>query len=510
MILNLNNLAEVGYVADIQPQNLPPNAFSSALNTRFIDFEIRRVLGEQGWNTLGQEGYFLMPYPYVDDLYWLTAGSTNIQVWQDGSATDITPSEGIAGRLNPPWTGFMFNGIAVMNNGVNEPLYWVPGETEAAVFPAWDSLWRAKVMSSFKNMIVMFNLTEDGVRYPTKYRWSAFADPGALPSSWDETDATIAAGSDVLDATQQAIIAAEPLGDYLVAYTRDSAHLLSFVGGAFTLAERPLLKKQGCLATHCVKEFFKKHFVLRDGDVYVHDGQSPESICRNRVYKKIFPTLDPDTFERCFVTPNWRDEEMWCCVPESGASRPNVAVMWNWRNNTWSVRELTTTAHIAHGRLPSDAPDTTHPVEKQLVAIQDLGGGLYPAEDLYPALDLYPADGTYKMVVMESSYQKDGVDMTCSVERTGLQPEPHDGTWLLRAAFPIMEGGTAEFYFGKHDSPNAPVTWSGPYSFSPEGAEDKIDTRVTGKYLAWRAILPADEAGAITEMRFDVVQVGNR
>lgn len=510
MITSITNLSEFGLIKDVQPHALPPGAFSDASNVRFVDGEARRVKGNALWNSLNNEGYFVMPYEYADNVYWVTAGANNINVWIDGDATDITPAAGINGYVVPPWNGVIFNGILVMNNGVDAPVYWVNTLTEAKTLIGWTSTWSARVIRSFKNMLVAFNLTESGTNFPTKYRWSAFADPGSLPSSWDETDPTIAAGSDLLDATQSAIVAAEPLGDYLIAYTRDSAHVLSFIGGAFTLQERPLLKRQGCLALNCVKEWDRKHFVVRDGDVYIHDGQTPQSILKGRMYDRIFPNICCDNFQGSFVTTNWRDDEMWFCFPESGSSRPNVAAMWNWRSNTWSVRELDEAAHIAYGRLPSDAPTVDNAADKQLVSIQDQGGGLTPSTTLQPSGSLTPSDGSYAMYVIETTYQASGSDMTCTIERTGLQPEAGDGVWFLRAAYPLMESGPADFYFGSQDSPNQTPTWEGPYTFTPEGTEDKIDLRVTGRYLAWKATLDADGACAITGMRFDVVKVGNR
>jgi hypothetical protein len=355
-----------------------------------------------------------------------------------------------------------------------------------------------------------FGLTENGENYPTKYRWSALADPGSLPTSWDESDATIAAGSDIIDETTSEILDAEPLGEYIIAYTNSSAHVLSFIGGQFIIAERPLLKDRGILAQRCVKEFFKKHFVVGDGEVYIHDGQNPTPILKGKAYSSVFPNICSQSYEKSFVVPNWYDEEMWFCYPESGCTFPNKAAIWSWKNNTWTLRDLPFTPYIGVGRLPSDAPTVTNPVDRQMVALTDAQDGLMPSATLTPAADLVPSNGTVSMAVYESSYQNAGSDMTCTIERTGLQPENSDGVFMVRAVYPLMNGGSATFYIGSHSSPNSTVTWEGPYTFTPEGTAEKIDCRVTGRYLAYKVTFPADEAGSLQGLRFDVVKAGTR
>lgn len=511
MILDISNLGEVGVISDIRPHALSPNALQTALNVRFRDGQAERMYGETLWHTLPSSAFYLMPYDYAGNIRWLTVGSTHFSAWDAGLSTDITPVGLSPVAFASAVHGFVFNGVAILNAEPNVPFGWVPDDARAEAIPGWDTAWRAKVFAPFKNLLMAFNLTESGVNYPTKYRWSSLANPGALPASWDETDPTITAGSDVIDETQAEILAAVALGEYMVVYTRFSAHLLQFVGGQFVLSERPLLKNTGVFAPRCAAEFFRKHFVVSDGDVVVHDGQTPQSILKGRLYERIFPTVCADAANRSYVVPNWAFEEMWFCYPESGVPFPNMAAAWSWKYNTWQIRELGNAPFISAGQLDTDAPDTSTRENRQLVGILDNNDGLVPSDTLVPTATLVPRDGTGSTRVLEASYtDADLAGKTCIISRTGLRPDASNSVWMLRSAYPRANGGAFSFRFGSHDSPDSTVTWSDPIDYTPNGASDKMDMRVTGRYLAFEATFPASAYGSLEGIGLDIVKVGKR
>lgn len=527
MIIPINDLGAIGLVSDKQPHTLPPNAFSDAVNVRFNDGEVRRVLGNQEIITVSSQSMWAFPYQYIDTAYWVFTGPSKLNAWDGDTLKDITPS-GMLGSISNLWNGGVFAGVSIMNNGRQAPYYWTPELITAAALPNWNPAWRAQVVRPFGNLLMAFNMVEGVDRFPTKYRWSSLADPGSVPASWDDSDPTIEAGFGSIEGSQGEIVDAEPLDQYMVVYKEDSTYLLSFVGGQFVINERPLLKRHGMLTQRCAKEFYKKHFVADFGDIYVHDGQTPQSILKGRVYKRIFPKLDEDHYRSAFVVPNWKDEEMWFCFPEQGNTLPNIAAMWNWRANTWSFRELPDTAHIGWGILSVNQQDIIDsntniintqgqlidqrlfaPFDRQLVALTDLGDGLTPDEGLSPSVDLTPSDGVSKMTALEQGFTVNGSDMICTVERRGLRPEQGDGVWMLRAAYLRAEGtDDIELWFGKQDSPNASVEYQGPFTFSPGGTQEKVDLRVTGRYLAWKARLPGSSLANLAGIDVDVVKVG--
>ena len=46
----------------------------------------------------------------------------------------------------------------------------------------------SRYCSPVQNYLIALDLTKSGTRYPHMVKWSAAADPGTVPASWDETD----------------------------------------------------------------------------------------------------------------------------------------------------------------------------------------------------------------------------------------------------------------------------------------------------------------------------------
>lgn len=512
MIVNINALGQVGIISDHQPTSLPPNAFSDAQNVRFREGQAMRVRGYTEMQAMDGQGVYILPYEYAGAAYWMLATSRRLYSWDGTTLAEITRSSGVYGG-DPAdiWTGGVYNGQAIFNNGRDIPQVWAPDLGLAIDMPDWPSNWRAKTVRPYRNFLIALNMTEDGVNYPTRFRWSDVADPGTVPTSWIPA-ATNQAGDDVIEETQGEIIDAEALRNDLIIYKSDSAYFMSFVGGQFVMANRPALKTRGLLAQRCAKEFeIGRHFVADRGDIYVHDGNRSESILKGRAYEKFFPSIDQDRYGTSYVTKNFIDEEVWFCFPESGSSFPTLAAIWNWKENTWGVRDLPDASHTAFGTYPATV-DEYNPTTRSLISLGINKTAQYPETTLYPEATLYPDDGDSSIYAMEvdGEYQANGSDMTCTVVRTGMKPEPTDGVWLCRAAFPHCEGGAIKVRVGSQDSPNQTPTWSAQKTYTPEGTNDKLNFRVTGRYLAYEIEFPAAAEGNVASIDFDIVQVGTR
>ena len=512
MIININALGQIGIISDKQPASLPPNAFSDAQNVRFKDGQAMRVRGYTDMQTLDGQGMYILPYEYSGSAYWVLTTSRRMYSWDGTTLADITrTSNPYVGDPSDSWTGGVYNGQTLLNNGKDIPQIWTPDLANAIDMENWPTTWRAKAIRPFRNFVIAMNMTEDGVEYPTKFRWSDVADPGTVPATWIP-DPTNQAGDDIIEETQGEIIDADALRNDLIIYKSDSAYFMSYVGGQFVMANRPALKTRGILAPRCVKEFeIGKHFVVDRGDIYIHDGNKSESILKGRAYDKFFPAMDQDNFEQSYVTKNFIDEEVWFCFPETGSSFPTKAAIWNWRDNTWGVRDLPDATHTAFGTYPA-TEDEYNPTVRSLISLGIDATALYPETTLYPEATLYPDDGETSIYAMEADgeYQANGSDITCTVTRTGIKPEQSDGVWQCRNAFPHCEGGAIKVRVGSQDSPNQTPTWSAQQTYTPESTNDKLDFRVTGKYLAYEIEFPKASEGNVSSIDFDLVKVGNR
>lgn len=527
-IMVVDDLGAIGVLADVQAHRIPPNAWSDAINMRFEHGEAKRVPGYSQIATVDGQGMWAIPFQTATQIYWIIPSKAAIYVWDGSAVTDITRTAGsYAGTLLNLWNGGLFAGVAVLNNGIDVPQYWVDTLSNADALPNWDTEWRANVVRVFGNQLIAMGMTERGTYYPTKYRWSDIAEPGSLPD-WDVLP-TNQAGSDFLEETPGAIVDAEPLRDLLMVYKEDASFLLQYVGGQFVVANRMILKTRGALTQRCAKEFYGKHFVASDGDIFVHDGQQAISVCDGSVRRKIFDDMDSDTYTLSYVAPHYSRAEMWFCYPSTGNYWPNKAAVWNFIDSTWSFRDLPNASHIAFGVLPTNVQPviddltevidsytysfdqrTYNPSDRQLVMVQPNTDALYPAISLFPADDLYPSDGTTLFNLLENTWEYNGAAVNAKLIRRGIKLEKGDGVFMMRALYPRGQGGALSIRVGTQDSPDSTVIWKTPVSFTPGGSQDKVNVRATSRYFALEVTFPTSEPGMLYGLDIDYVRVGSR
>lgn len=576
-MITIDGLGEFGIIKDLQPHRLPPNAWSDGLNVRFRNGEVGRTQGDVVIDTIDADPLYMLPLQYDQEYYWIICTANFIYRWDGQNLVNISPlSDSVlpgndlypSADLFPSantylefsaerWNGGVVSGVVGLNpGGAGRPVYYTPEMDNCEVFPGWPDNWTAKVLRPYRNFWIAGNFKEAGINYPTRYRWSAAAEPGSIPTEWIAS-ASNDAGEDVLEESQGEIVDFHPLRDYLMLYKEDATALLQYVGGAFVISNRVVFKSRGILATECVTEFNSKHFVVTQGDIVVHDGQNVDSIVEGKNRRAIFDSIDVDNVENCFVVPNYKSEEIWFCYP-SGTTYASRAAIWNWRSGVWAFRELANISHIAYGLIPElESPlkwntvnekwntinrrwneKTFNPAEQSLLLAQPVGGSeLHPDVDLLPSASLFPNQGRAQLIQIDvgtlfgganavrvflypsateypkptlypASGDETKVKFVSYIERRGLKPGNKDGVFMCRAVYPRGTGGSIKVTVGSQDSPTSQVRWGTPQLFSTGGTADKVDVRVTGRYLAVRFDLY--DSAKLFGADYDVVQVGAR
>ena len=69
--------------------------------------------------------------------------------------------------------------------------------------------------------------------------------------------------------------------------------------------------------------------------------------------------------------------------------------------------------------------------------------------------------------------------------------------------------GPVDIYIGGQDSPNEAVTWEGPFEFDST-TQEKVDCRVTRKYLAFKVVSTTDVSWKLTSYDLKWVPAGGR
>ena len=501
-----------GINKDIDSYELPETQWSDGNNIQFDNDKTAKVLGtQQVFGTPTQAPYWLMPFDTISTNSWIYPSLTKIfRVHTSGSTTthtDITRTSGgdYSATAGTGWNGGVLGGVAIINNGVDNPQFM--GDSNTAKFADltnWPSSTTCKVIRPFKRFLVALDTTESSTRYPFRVKWSHPAEGGTIPTTWNPADATKDAGYVDLSQTKGFVIDCLPLGDTNIIYKEDSIWSMSFEGGQSIFGFRQLFDDVGILGRHCAKSFDNKHFVVSEDDVYIHDGQTKESIVDQQIRDELFNSMHPDYKTRTFVAADRAKNEMWVCFVSNTNDTnafADTAFVYNFRNNSWSKRDLPYVSYVAWGIVEFDS--TTDWSES---GEWDTDSESWN-EPLKPTL-LLAATSATKLYVLGSN-QNAGSDFRAYVEKDNMQLG-YPGTKTIQKIVPRISGtGSIDFYVGQEMMPHEGTTWKGPYTFT-SGVHSEIPVRATGNYVGIRAESTDANTWSLANLEIHWTPSGNR
>lgn len=512
-IVAIENIGSLGVVMDMEPRILPPEAWSSAENMIFKDGAAEGYRREYIIdNAPAWTPRWLLPWATATNFFWLIATADKIYRTEDFiTYTDLSKAGGTYSPGDPPiWTGGVFGGVPLMNgwNFADYPQSWNSSSAEFEDLPNWNSNWYCRTIRPYKNYLIAMNTQESGEHYPTRVRWSHPADPGTVPISWDDADPTMDAGSYSLSDTTSPLIDCLPLGDYNVLYKEDSTWIQRLVGGQFIFDTSRMLRSKGLLTINGVQEFYRKHFVVGTGDIWVHDGQQARSIATKRVRDTFFSELLEDYYRNLFIVANYPKDEMWLCYPRFTGSYNGAcdrALVWNWADDTWVFRDLPYLFHANLGTLNLTPPGDSY--NDQTGKSYDASTRIYDVRGYSPVDPKIVGGGNggprsaNEFLQMELTWQAlEWGNQYSSLERQGLGIVGRDrqGNWkidqtnvkFLRAVYPQLTHSTptnVSIYIGTQMLVEDPITWHGPYAFNASTMQ-KIDCTLAGRIFSIRFI----------------------
>lgn len=546
-----------GLYLDTPPYALEPTAFTRLLNCRLAESQLRNFPGHvrvcEGGLTVDNP-YYLQGLPTDDTYYWILSGltdaaATDICITDGSTKRDVSPAESFLITANDQWSGGVFNGVSVLNNGgTNPPLYLtdpVAGQYEDLPFSysapgVVDKTWRdqsmtARVVRPFKNFLIALDITKSNARYPYMLKWSDAADPGFIPA-WDETDPTLLAGEYPLAETGGFLIDFVPLGDLGMVYKEDSVWSMSLVGGQYVFNFRKAISTIGALAPNCIAEFMGQHIVLGYGDIVVHNGATTQSVVDKRIKNYIFRVMDTDYYKSSFIARNDQASEIWVCIPTIGHTLPDIAAVWNWRDDTWTLRDLPAQTSFLAGvvditqqNLPTTEPwgclgdeaGAEHPCDPNdpSTDVEPIAWGsdtvpyvpkIWTERDFNPVVRTFVSVGESGIFKMDEGLLYGDIPGECRAERRGIPLAGNDRQCKVRRVYPLMESsGPVRLSIGAQQSPSAPVDWEALQTFLP-GVDSFINVRSTGKLHAWRIETNTAVEWSLYGFRMDYTEEGRQ
>ena len=512
-IIRLPAIGQNGAIFDPGLTDQPPDGWNFVRNVRFRDGVAEQVYGTQAFGYAHPTPLYHLAYNAdAIDRYWVGAGLSKVYASYDGSGAwgDITRTTGgdYSASSARGWNSSVLNGILLLNNGVDLPQFWAAPSpsTKLANLTNWPSTFRCKSLRAYKNYLIALNVsTTAPVYYPHRVLWSHPADPGTVPASWDTTDVTRDAGSVDLPGDDH-VVDGGTLRDSFIVYKERSTHVMRFVGGQYIFAFNQAFTESGILAPNCWTEFDGQHFVMTNSDIIRHDGVSAQSILDGRMRRWLFQNLDADNARMAFVCKQWYFSEIWFCFPEAGASACNLAIVWNYKNNTLSVRDIPDLRHAASGLVGASSLTTWDSDTLPWISDSLSWNANEIAPNLQRLLMCSPTNGANYLA--DSGYQYAGGFIPASLERTGLTFGAPDRIKTVRSVRPRFRwaGNQVTLQLGTQTDPYEAVTWADPVTFTI-GQDYQADSIVSGRYIAFRLASEAYQ-WQLDGLDFDVVLSG--
>lgn len=237
-------------------------------------------------------------------------------------------------------------------NGFNPPSVYILGETQEncdrqELVPITDlvalDITRAGGVVVWKGFAIFFDITEGGTRDGGTFIWSHFEDP----ESYIESDLSLAGR--ITLAIGETILAMEPLGNWLIAYTDKSFYRITLVGGTdiFNVEEIKGVGGNALKYKYSMINTGSAHIFLAESDVmyFTQFDTAPIHVpwltkAAGMVFNGIhedhaeYGPLNKDACD--LITGGWSDEkrEAWLSWPTGDNLCPNVTLRFNLKFGT--------------------------------------------------------------------------------------------------------------------------------------------------------------------------------
>lgn len=496
--VTLYNLGTAGIHKDIPSHLLGPDVWSDGKNVRNIDGFNRRFQGHAAvFDPPEVVPGFVMNVPAISDSFWLYASLTKVYGYSGGTHTDITRAAGgnYTAAAYRDWNGCLLAGVPILNNGADVPQYWsnLALGTDLAALPNWTSTLRAKVLRNYGRFLVALNLNDNSTLLPHAVQWSHPADPGSVPASWDLTDATRDCGrTHLTDSKGGVIVDGRLLGNNLIIYKENSYHIMRFIGGQEIMGF-DMLQEEGIVGHRCVAviDSGNRHFGLGQNNVFMHSGtRAIDYPLDMKSRRTLYSEIDTTNKLNSFVLDNPFYEEVLLCYPTTGRTYPNKALVYNYRKDSVSFRDISALAGDT-GRYT----DSLGPTWATVTGTWDSITGPWQLAGDRRLILASPED--VKLYGFDSGTTFGAaVNTTAFLQRTGLaivgkdqrgQPKAdYQRRKLAPRIWPKIKGtANVQVRMGAQEAlegPNAAINWSPYQTYNP--TQRYLDFEVNGRFLA--------------------------
>lgn len=509
---NYQQYKHSGIVSDLPPEEVPESNWTGGSNVQFQDTATRRVGGYAafGGTPQGDGPIFAMNLVIGADVYWIYCTTTQVFITNGTTYWNITPTAGLAPCEPGDWTGTILNGVPVLNNTVDAPIYWdLNTSNPCKILTGWPIDARCKVIRSFKYHLFALNIIDGAGEYPDTLWWSEGAAPGTLPQAWipaPDNDA----GDMILADTPGDILDGMALRDTFIVYKNFSTYALSYVAGQYVYTQQKLFLTTGIQSANCIVEVNGEHWVFTGTDVIRHDGQNYSSVVQDKIKHEIVDSVEPTKLKLPCVTARHRNAQIWLAIPTAGNEYLNRAYIINVLTGDVGIREVPLISYLARGIVN---PDITNPLTWDLDTetwAEDITfwnqQNYSPTEDSILMCD----KDSNRLWAVDITDKNDGQPVSAYVERLSLPTNDNILHGFITRVIPRVTGTPGDTLYisvGGQSAFDQPISWSQPQPFII-GTDVSVNVLVDGRLISIKFEATTNNQWKIHSYKLETVNQG--
>jgi hypothetical protein len=537
-IVPVRELAKYGIITDMDPYDLPPEAWSFGSNVRFRNGKVSRAPVFRGVTALSANPRYLTAATPSSglDLVFIGYKTGAVQRMAAGALTDYSITGFTPSDAEATWTSTSLAGVVYLNRADRVPWSFQSSDTRFKTLANWQSDWSTQLLRTCGGALVALNVTKAGIAQPTMVKTSSIPQSGLVPVSWDQTLPNTLATENILADMQGSILDAAPFGNSLSIYGLNETWLMTPDGSNAVFSYRKLPFLKGALNANCAIQIDGKHLVFGPDDIWSHDGYSEVSLCNGVVRDFIYGGLNLSQASRCFVTHNPKLKEVHFCyvsgdrgasfVPGSGGCNRQAVYNYGASTPTWTFDDLPyvfsaeqanldvkltyATATEDYNAAGGSYLDQEDGFKRTLCYVGESNPAANLSSKLY-AFDLYgPGSSVVFPVDFKATrpvqLEKDGIDLdglgsTLTGYKTisSIVPQAR----MEKNSMPLVfTMGCADYYGG-------PTEYETTQTYDGHGLY-KLDYRTAGRYLGLKMTYDDVQPFTLTGIDYDLHVSGER
>jgi hypothetical protein len=532
----VRDLGKYGVITDVDPYDLPPQAWTMGVNVRFRNNRVSRSPVFRNVTALQANPRYVFGATPVSgmDLVFFSYLDGRVFNFANNNATDFSVSGYVPSDAEAAWSSTALAGVVYVNRPDRAPWSYSPTDSQFNTLANWDSTWRAGLLRTCGGSLVALNVTKGATSYPTMVKTSSFPLSGSVPASWDITLANTLATENILADMRGGIVDAQSFGSSLVIYGSQEAWMMTADGSTQVFSYRKLPFTKGAINSSCSIEIDGTHFVFGPDDIWKHDGYSESSICDAKTREFIFNTINASKANRCFVAHDPKRKDLLFCYVSGDSfarflNQPdgcNRAAVFNYGTGNWTFDDLPFVFAADQANLSVVKTYTTI-----TESFDTVGGSFLDQEDGFKRTLVYVGSAHADYNLSASLYAFDpygegstvvfGVDTNATapvyLEKTGIDLDSLGkdlkGYVTVSSIYPEarLDVGAAplSFTMGAADYYNQAPVYDAQQTY--DGAElYKLDYRAAGRYLAIKMTTSDYRSFTLSGLDFELDVTGDR